>query len=108
MQNWLGTADSKNPTPVNQGVADKLFESSYSLLSALIKMAFNSSARDLAKACQNQLQRFFLWGDGFGARAGELHLTISRSERHSTYILSVLFEIARIVSHGTSIGHFST
>ncbi|RDW57643.1 hypothetical protein BP6252_13725 [Coleophoma cylindrospora] len=102
LERWLeeSGAVSQNTSIVRQGLVGRLFEASYELLTSLLhsaKKQHSIAAGDM-RQCQNELERLFLWGDGFGASDGSLDDILHKSTELKINVLSLLSEIAKIVS----------
>jgi len=94
------------------GIAGKLFKSCLTLYSESLKgvRASNNLTKQERHQLRNQLQRFFLWGDGFQAGKGHLDAILARSNivkaeavRSSTISekLSDNIESVSLVSHSS-------
>jgi hypothetical protein len=83
-----------------QGLVKKLFEASFKLLASLLEAARQSdnvTSRD-ERQCQNELERLFLWGDGFGAADGSLDDSLEKSTDLKMNVILLLSELGRIVT----------
>lgn len=83
-----------------QRLVKELFEASFKLLASLLKAARQSdnvTSRD-ERQCQNELERLFLWGDGFGAADGSLDDSLDKSTDLKMNVILLLSELGRIVT----------
>jgi hypothetical protein len=102
LERWLET---NNATPQKAssnrlGLAGSLFEALSQLLSSLGEEAQRASAISTKDACsyRNELERLFLWGDGFGAGDGELDNILDRSTELRVNVLSLLSELGKVAT----------
>ena len=83
-----------------QRLVKKLFEASFKLLTSLLEAARQSdnvTSRD-ERQCQNELERLFLWGDGFGAANGSLDDSLDKSTDLKMNIILLLSKLGRTVT----------
>lgn len=91
LERWLGATNN----PSHQlGLSGSLFEASLRLLRSI---AQEISYRDelsphLLHGYTNEIERFFLWGDGFSAGEGGLDSIVERSKEIRTNVIMLLYE----------------
>lgn len=105
LERWL---EANNAAPQRSstnrlGLAGSLFEASFQLLSSLVEegQRAGSISSQIAHSCQNELERLFLWGDGFGAGEGELDNILENSTELRVNVLSLLSEIGKVATQST-------
>jgi hypothetical protein len=86
-----------------QGLVRRLFVASFNSLRAVLDTGrdFGSLTSVHEKQCRNELERLFLWGDGFGAADGSLDNTLDKSTDLKMNVVSLLSELGRIISDRT-------
>jgi hypothetical protein len=86
-----------------EGLVKKLFEASFNLLASLLEAARQSDNVTLTdeRQCRNELERLFLWGDGFGVADGSLDENLDKSMDLKMSVISLLSELGRIVTEST-------
>jgi hypothetical protein len=85
---------------MRQGLVERLFEAFFKLLTSLVEAARpldNVTLEDKQKF-QNELERLFLWGEGFGAGDESLDDSLDKSTELKINILSLLSQLGKIVT----------
>lgn len=71
LERWLeeSSAVNQKTSLERQGLVGRLFEASFKLLASLLEAArqLDNVTQADKRQGQNELERLFLWGDGFGA-----------------------------------------
>jgi hypothetical protein len=110
LQLWLEqSSDGSQPISLwRHGLAGNLFEATCRLLSSLQEAAEVSDKVTLEakQQCQNEIERLFLWGDGFGAGDGSLDDVLDKSTELKTSVLSLLSELGEVTTRSMRKLHF--
>ena len=97
LERWLGETNSalKKPRSGQLGVAGSLHESALRLLVYLARdiRGRHDIPSSLLHSYLNEIERFFLWGDGFSAEEeGSLDSILDRSSEIRMNVLSLLYD----------------
>jgi hypothetical protein len=100
LQQWLErSSDGNQKTSLGRhGLAGRLFEVTFRLLTSLDEVTRtldNVTPRD-KQQYRNEMERLFLWGDGFGAGDGGLDNTLDKSTELKISVLSLLSELGKL------------
>ena len=88
------------------GFAGRLFKACFELFSSLARaQAMDKVAEAEKHGICGELERFFLWGEGFNAEGGGLDHILESSAELRINVLSFLFEFGKVVAQGM-IAHF--
>lgn len=97
LQQWLERSSDSNQRASlgRSGLAGNLFEATFRLLTFLLEAVRPSDKVTLKdkQKCRNEIERLFLWGDGFGAGDGSLDDTLDKSTELKISVLSLLSEL---------------
>src|ERR1700742_3782774 len=96
LQQWLqrsGSGGVHRTSFGRHGLAGNLFEITFRLLRSLLE--FDGPSAEKQKY-QNEIERLFLWGDGFGAGAGSLDEILDKSTELKISVLSLLSELGKV------------
>ena len=113
LQQWLqrtSLASSQKAEHSRVGLAGNLFETSLQLITSLLELARerNLIPGHIIRNCQNEIERYHLWGDGFGVADGDLDALLAKSSELRVAVISLLHKIGSVVSHGELIPLGST
>ncbi|KAK7421579.1 Serine/threonine-protein phosphatase PP1-gamma catalytic subunit [Neonectria punicea] len=93
VESWL-----PDPSPTSTfGLVGQFFTSINGLLIALPKGLSVSGDAQIAQKCQNEQERFFLWGQGLAVDTGRLDELLDTSTEHRLRVLSLLFTLGNVV-----------
>ncbi|KPM36582.1 Serine/threonine-protein kinase hal4 [Neonectria ditissima] len=93
VESWL-----PNPSPVNTfGLVGQLFATIDGLLLVLPRNLSANGDTQIAKKCQNEQERFFLWGQGLAVDSGKLDELLDTSTELRLRVLSLLFTLGNVV-----------
>ena len=100
LDQWLAKARLEDEPSVELGLVGSLFQCILTSLKSL-----DASAPGEAGSWWDQVERFFLWGDGFAVEDGELDSILDKSYDLKVNVLHLLGNIGRIVTQGLSLLH---
>ena len=92
-----------SPSRSEGGFVAKLFPCIHEALASLTRSQFTID-RDIGKKFQNEVERFFLWGQGLDAIEGGLDEVLSRSKELRVRVLALLLRLGTAVLQGLSHG----
>lgn len=107
LQQWLqktSYASSQKPENIRVGLAGDLFETSLQLITSLLELAKEKDLipSQIIRSCRNEIERYHLWGDGFGVAEGDLDILLDKSSDLKVNVISLLHKVGSVVSHGKS------
>lgn len=108
LQRWVqrtSLASSQKAQHSRVGLAGNLFETSLQLIISLLELAKERKLipSHIIRSCQNEVERYHLWGDGFGVADGDLDALLAKSSELRFNVISLLHRIGSVVSQGEMI-----
>lgn len=93
VESWLPEpTSSKNP-----GFVAKLFATIKAAFASLAALLSRTSVDGGHQRCQNELERFFLWGQGLSVVDGQLDEILAHSEELHFRVLSLLLRLGTVI-----------